>query len=174
MISLAVLKAHLKVDADMVDDDALIVEMEQGAVAIMEEETGCYFGQVADLTEILTSRGWGPIPLRAAPVDDDYPLILERRASAGSEWSEVDAADYEIDGQRLFPLVWWTPGDRSLRATYVGGFEEGREPADVRKAVRELVTLQYQHRLPLVTGTTVAELPYSVQQVIRAHKIVVV
>jgi hypothetical protein len=176
MIALAELKKHLKVDEDQTNEDALIKGYEEAAVAIMESETGCYFGPVAQISEVVSGNGWGPIYLRGEPVtDDEYdPFALERRESQGVEFGAVVATDYEIDGRALYPLAWWTPAQRNLRATYTAGYAENEEPQDIRQAVRELVTKMYEHRAPMVVGTIVAELPYSVQQVIRAWRKVVV
>lgn len=177
MISLADLKLHLKVDADQTDDDTLIVEMEQAAVAYLQNETGRYFGPAAEIVEVLSANGWASIWLQAAPITDDedyYPFVLEQRATPSGDWEVIESTDYEVDGYRLYPLKYWTPGRRTLRATYyAAGYDEGAEPADIQQAVRELVTKMYKHRKPIVEGG-VAELPFGVADVIRAHRIIVV
>jgi hypothetical protein len=175
MIALRDLKLHLKVDPDQTSDDTLIVEMEQAAVAYLQHQTGCYFGPVGEVTEVLSANGWASIWLGAIPlVGDDYqPFALERRSYPAGAWDAVDTADYEVDGGRLYPLTYWTPGRRTLRATYWAGYAEGAEPPDVQQAVRELVAKMYDHRKPIVEGS-VAELPYGVRQTIHAHRVMVV
>lgn len=176
MIPLRDLKLHLKVDPDVTTDDTLIVEMEQAAVAFMQNETGKYFGQSGEIVEILSANGWASIWLQAAPmIDDDYyPFVLEQRATPSGEWEVIADSDYEVDGYRLYPLTYWTPGRRTLRATYYSdAYAEGAEPPDVQQAVRELVTRMYKHRLPFVEGSVLTDLPASVRDVIRAHKVVV-
>lgn len=171
MISVDELIEYLKADEA---DEALIEEFELAAVAIMQNETGRYFGPFAEITEVLSGNGWAPIWLQADPViDEDYdPFELELRSYPNGDWSFLTSGtDFEVDGGRIYPLVYWTPGRRTLRATYWAGYEPGEEPADVRQAVRELVARMFEHRKPFVVGTTVAELPFSVQQTIRAHRI---
>lgn len=171
MIDLRTLKRHLKVDANQTIDNELIVEMLEAAVAYMQNETGRYFGPLAEFTTVLSPRGWSPLWLQGIPViDDDYLTFeLESRATVSEAWEAVDAADYETDGQQLIPSVFWAPASRTLRATYTAGYAEGAEPADVRGAVRQLVTQMYQHRLPVE-----AVVDDSVRAVIRAHRITVV
>lgn len=174
MIPLRDLKRHLKVDADITADDPLIVEMEQAAVAFMQNETGRHFGGSGEIVEVLSSNGWASIWLSAAPeIDDDYlPFLLERRSGPSGEWEAVDANDYDVDGYRLYPLTYWTPGRRTLRATYYSAaYAEGAEPPDVQQAVRELVTRMYKVRLPQVD---VADVPAGVRDIIRAHRVIVV
>lgn len=175
MISLPLLKAHLKVNEDETADDALIVEMEEAAVAFMENETGKYFGELSEITEVLSANGWAPIWLRATPLadSDDTPVLLESRTYPNGSWAEVAATDYEIDGQRLYPLAYWIPGSRTLRLTYWAGSDVGGEPADVRQAVRELVTRMYEKRMPYV-DSSVVDLVAGVREVIRAHRVQVV
>lgn len=177
MISLAALKEYLKIDEDETADDDLLEEMEEAAVSIIENETGRYFGPVVELVETLSGNGWAPIWLRADPLEEgEYvqPFALELRAFPDGTWESVADTDFEVDGGRLYPLVYWTPGRRTLRATYWAGYETGSEPADIQQAVRELVAKMYHHRLPFAVGTTIAELPYSVQQIIRANRVTVV
>lgn len=171
MIDLRTLKKHLKVDTDQTVDDDLIVEMEQEAVAYMQNETGRYYGPLVEFTEILSPRGWAPLWLQGIPVvDDDYlEFTLERRATSLEAWGAVESTEYELDGQRLIPTVFWRAAERTLRATYWAGYAENDEPADVRGAVRQLVTRMYQQRLPAVV-----EVDDTVRQVVRAQKIVIV
>jgi hypothetical protein len=177
VIPLQDLKLHLKVDADVTADDTLIVAMEEAAVAYLQNETGRYFGESGEITEILSANGWASIWLQAAPITDDedyFPFLLERRSTPSGDWEVVDSTDYEVDGYRLYPLSYWTPARRTLRATYYSSaYAEGAEPPDVQQAVRELVTRMYKYRLPFVEGSVLADLPGSVADVIRAHKVVV-
>lgn len=175
MIDLATLKLHLKVDPDITVDDPLIIAMEEAAVAYIQNETGRYYGESGEITEVLSAFGWGPITLQTAPEPDSIytPITVEKRTLLSGDWEVVDAADYEIDGNRLFPRVFWTPGARTIRITYTGGYDEGAEPADIQQAVRELVARMYKYRLPFVEGSVLAELPASVSDVIRAHRVVV-
>lgn len=171
MISLKDLRRHLIIDDDLVSDDGLIVQMEEAAVAYLQNETGRYFGPLAEITEVLSSNGWAPIWLRAAAIPDsvETPVLIERRSFPNGAWETVPATDYEIDGQRLYPLAFWIPGVRTLRATYWAGYAEGAEPADVQQAARELVTRMYEKRLP-----TVSDVSDSVREVVRANRITVV
>lgn len=175
MIRLVDLKRHLKVDPDQTADDTLIVEMEQAAVAYLQNATGCYFGPVAEISEVLSANGWASIWLQGPPIldDEDRPFALERRTYPAGAWEAVESADYEVDGARLYPLVYWSPALRSLRASYWAGYAEGAEPPDVQQAVRELVAKMYDHRKPIVEGS-VSELPFGVQRVIRSHRVIVV
>ena len=174
MIRLADMKKHLKAEDHTADDD-LIVEIEQAAVAFIQNETGRFFGGIGEITEVVSANGWASIWLQAEPIMDDpdyMPFTLERRV-LGSGWGAVGATEFEVDGYRLYPLTYWTPGHRTLRATYWAGYDEGAEPADVQQAVKELATRMYERRSAMVEGS-VSEMPFSVRDVIRAHRVVVV
>lgn len=173
MNSLADLKLHLKVDPDITADDSLILQMQEAAVAYLQDQTGRYFGELGEITEVVSTNGWGPVVLQVAPEADSIytPVTVERRALMSGDWETVDSADYEIDGNRLYPRVWWEPGARLLRITYTGGYAEGAEPADVQQAVRELVAKMYRYRSPTVEGS-IEELPFGVRDVILAHRVV--
>lgn len=174
MIGLRDLRLHLKVDPDQTTDDTLIVEMEQAAVAYLQNQTGRHFGGQGEITEVLSSNGWASIWLQAAPeIDDDYlPFLLERRTTPSGEWEVVPATEYEVDGYRLYPLAYWTPGRRTLRATYYSaGYSEGAEPADIQEAIRRLVTKLYTKRAPTVGE---ADIDDFVRSTIMAHRVVVV
>lgn len=180
MIILSALKEYLKVDEDETADDLLILEIEQAAIAYLQNETGRYWGPIVELTETLSGNGWAPVWLQADPItqdDADYPndyppLALELRSFPNGTWSTLEqGTGYEVDGGRLYPLTYWTPGRRTLRAVYWAGFEDGEAPADIQQAVRELCVRMYDHRSPVVSGTVVAELPFSVREIIRAHRV---
>jgi hypothetical protein len=176
MIELKVLKRQLKIDDDQIADDGLILQMEAAAVTFMQNETGLYFGPVSEITDVLSSNGYAPIWLHGTPLlgDEYMPFSLERRSSPAGTWEVVATTDYEVDGARLYPLTYWLPARRNLRATYWSGFEETEEaPADIRQKVRELVTLMYEHRQPFIDGTITTAV-FGLADVIRANKVTVV
>lgn len=170
MISLDELKLHLKAE-DTTADDELIADIEQSAVAFMENETGEYYGPVVELTDEFMAGHSGPYYLRATPVLDDpgQPFTIERRYSFGEAYEVVPSTEYEIVGRRIF-LAQWADPPRSLRVSYYGGYAEGDEPAEVRLAVRELVTKMYEQRSPVVIGTIAAELPMGLRRIIEQRR----
>jgi hypothetical protein len=172
MIPLHLLRSHLNIDADLTEDDQLIIQMEAAAVEYVQNETGRYFGPIALLTDVLYGYAGAPLWLRATPImdDDERPFLLEE--FAGDVFTPLTAGEYTVAGARIYPVRRWQT-HRMLRATYWGGYLPGDEPADVQQAVREIVTRMYERRLPYIDESTL-DLIGGAREVIRAHKVMVV
>lgn len=162
MITLALLKAAIKTaDPSDTSEDAYLTALEAAAVAALERWTGRYYGPVAARTEYLSGTGAQEIWLAETPTT---------AVTVTSDGTAVDAGDFELRGRRLrHDSAWgseYYPTDLVL--TYSAGYAAGAEPADIRQAVLQLVTLWYEERLPL--GEIPDEAPFSVRAIIDANR----
>jgi len=164
MIALEELRTALKNPAS--EDDAYITALEQGAVALMERRTGKYFGGEEERTEYLVGKGGqtlylsGPSGAVATVTEAAYPGTTGEDITDG-----VVARGTKLirtDGYQ------WAKG-YEYAVTYTRGWAEGAEPHDIRQAVRQLVTLWYEHRLP-VSEAGATPLPAGVESVIASHR----
>lgn len=129
-------------------DDQVLAQLELGAVAFIENDTGRYFGAPAETVETISGPMAGSLWLSDKPaIDPDTgdPLLVVEEWS-GSVWSVVVASDYRIVGNALVSTGVWTYGTNNYRATFTRGYEEGAEPADIRDLVMQLVASKWKAR----------------------------
>lgn len=137
MISVDDLKIALRVRNDV--EDAYIKTLADAAVAMLERDTGEYYGPPKDVTEIITASG-----------DIVWLLSTPRTIAAvssyeGGQWQAI--ADYEITGRRM------VFGESSRyqtqrRVEYSTGYDEEDLPREAAQKIIQLVTLWYEQRLP--------------------------
>lgn len=169
MISVANLKTYLRISGSA--EDALLAELEAAAVARISRETGRHFGEPSEIAELLHGGG-RTIWLREQPLPDT--LVVEERSLSDGGWREIDPATYEVTPRRsVIRTAGWPAGVHRIRATYDAGYPEGEEPADIRLAVLQLVTLAYEERIP-VSASPYSALPLGVRETIRAYREVLV
>ena len=141
MIPLHVVAQYLRVeDASQAD---LIEELERAAVAFMERETGRYFGPPETVTETFSGVTGQRLMLRYMPTG-----TVTVQESSGSGW--VAVTDFVVEGRFLVHAVAWSPYV-DVRVTYQRGYAEGREPADIRPFILQLVQ-HYYDGTPLPEG----------------------
>lgn len=141
LLTLEKVKFWMKVTDDTYD--AEITELMERAQAIIERETGWYFGSPRPADEIMDGTGTRKLFLKQFPVDPDEVVVYERPA-ATDDWVVVDEDDYEIDGRGLYVASRWLKGQRNFRATYDEGFEE--TPGDIAQLFLELVNNAWKDR----------------------------
>lgn len=168
MLTMGEMKDYLRLPLEVGPEDELLTGLEQSCVDWLESQTHKYYGIPAEAVLTLDGPTAGPIYLPQAPsVDEDGNPILVVESWNGSDWESVEAADYTLDGAALHHGSAWTPGTRNYRVTYTRGFNDGDQSARVKLAVLQLVALHYEFRLPIVTGTIVAELPFGLRETIK-------
>jgi hypothetical protein len=129
-------------------DAAIVEELEAQAVAHVERVTGRYFGPVREVTEILRGNGSARLWLAETPIDG---VTVAEAARVGDEPGDMDAAAFalRVSGneaalERRGGKVW--DAGAEYHVTYSHGYEDGEEPADVRRAVMAWVSRQWVMR----------------------------
>lgn len=141
-----------------VEDADRLLEIEAGAVAFVETQTGRYFGPPELFEEFIYGKGGSRIYLRDHVTSDpDYPgdaavVTLSERGVIGGNPTELHQdTDFVLrQGTREFVLL-RTAGDAwpvnyENEAIYWRGYQAGEEPADIRELVIGLI----QHRWDMV------------------------
>lgn len=141
MLSLNVVKAWMKVTVNTYDDQ--IQELMVRAQAIIERETGWYFGPPRETEEVLDGTGTAKLFLRQPPVDPSE-LRMYARPAATDEWTEIQTTLYELEGRGVYVPTRWLKGLRNFRATYREGFTD--PPGDVAQLFLDLVTAKWKGR----------------------------
>ena len=188
-VTLAEAKLWLRVDDDA--DDDLIAELITAARGIIEELTS------RALVSTTYRAEWDQLPAAgmyqgAATIRE---LVLPRGPLVSVAWikysaddasgteTTFDAANYtvgNIDRNRLGRLWvdadsdWPTLGDfpGALRCQFVAGYGAAAlVPAELKVAVKLLLTHLYQNRAPVNVGNIVNEIPFSLAHLIAQHKL---
>jgi uncharacterized phiE125 gp8 family phage protein len=169
MIALNELRRLLR--APEPEDDTYLVGLEAAAVAHMERQTGRYYGAARDRTEYVTGTGNTVLHVDG-PIADPVAVTVQERPYPGAVAIEIDDYDeggFTVRDEKLIrvPGYRWIYG-YEYEVTYRQGYAVGSEPGDVAQAVRQLVALWYEVRLPV--GGDTAEVPHGVAAIIRANR----
>lgn len=151
--------------------------LEAAAVALIERQTGKYFGPVRTRTEYVLGTGSGMLYLEGPVATDVYDVALitsvNEAAYAGGEQTEIDLD--EDDGFVVREEVLYRKGGGvwsrgyEYEVVYQQGYDPGEEPADIRQAVMQLVTHWFDNRAP-VSEAAMHEVPLGVSDVIAANR----
>jgi uncharacterized phiE125 gp8 family phage protein len=106
--------------------------------------------------------------------------LVEYRDPSTGVWTTWASSNYTVDASEVFgrivlavdatwPGVLNRPG--SVRVTFTAGYGENADdvPADMLQALRYLVGHWYEHREPVLTGTTQSQLPYGAEDLMNRH-----
>lgn len=155
MISTTDLRVWLGIDAGDTTYDKILGDLEPRAVALLQRESGRYFGAVASTTEYLAGRGTPDLWLAEVPVGDPaIPATVIQRSGPGARETTITAVDddgYVLrTSDREARLVRksgyvWTEG-QEFEVTYDRGYAAGSEPGDVLQAVIDIVTRTFKRR----------------------------
>lgn len=176
MIAIELLEAAIKPANDA--ETAYIEELELAAVAYIERQAGRYYGPVRDRTEVVIGGGRGALFLEGPVAPDVYDngviTSVNEAAYPGADLTEIvqDADDgFVLRDDALYRIGGgaWLRG-YEYEIAYEQGYYAGEEPADIRQAVMQLVTLWFSVRLPVALGTVAPEVPHGVQAVIDANR----
>lgn len=133
-LTLDELKRAVGIDTAETTYDALLTQLESNATAWVERQTLRRFRIPLATVVMVEGSGtkWLSVPGDIADADD-----VEVRALDNGAWSEVDADDYEVRGNRLLSLAEAWGLYRTFEVTFPDGWTAA--PADVRALVCELV-----------------------------------
>lgn len=173
VLTLAEIKQHCRIDADLTDDDQLLVLIEQAAVASAEKKVGgpLLTAQCRDTFDAWPSLPWLHLGIAGGREVSSVVVIRD-----GQE-TPVSLADFHIEpDSRLlclkprkgWPLCDATPG--AICIDYLAGFGDNADslPADLRQWLRFRVATLYAYREEFAEGNVV-ELPDSIVDSLIAH-----
>lgn len=192
VVSVASMKAWLRVDADDASEDGLISELIADAVDMVE---GAISKNLTPKIETQTVDGFGfpagvpqpfqpwpaggfaqqAIRLYKGPVSQvisiayDDPQGVEQALTSFRLVEGVAARLLPAAGA-LWPLA--LAGAGTVRIAYLAGFAPGERPRKLERAVRMLVAHWYQNREAVVSGDRAAavELPLAVSDILDMHR----
>ena len=149
----------------------LLTALESQAVAVVQRETGRYFGAAVAHTDVVVGDGTGTLRLQERP---SAITSVEERRRAGDAWTAI--AEGADDGFELRTLAdvptpsmllrkngrTWKRG-YEYRVVYTFGYTPGAEPGDIRLAVKQVVSLLYNERgREGLRGESIGDYSYSV------------
>lgn len=164
VLTLDDIKTQCRIDADLTDEDALLVQMERAAVRACEGKLG---GPLLNAVYRETLSGfpavdWLHLPITRASTISAVTLKQDGQAVP---WTEYQTA-IEDNGNRLklAPRDRWPTVDRTLDAVvidFTAGF--GAAGADVPEDIRQWLLYRvgtlYGFREQFMAGVSVADLP---------------
>lgn len=141
MISLADLKAY--VDVSGTTHDAVLTDLEERAVALVERATGRYFGASGSHTYTLEGSGDTSVW-----VNDTLSAVtsVSVRDAVGEDWTLLDAEDYEQYGSEFLRAsgLLWPEGRALVQIVATRGYATDAEPGPIRQLVLDLVNWQFR------------------------------
>lgn len=138
-------------DADASDTDRL-EELAAAAVAHAQRSTGRYFGAVEQTTEILTGSGKRRLYLTDLPALVGIPAAYDVAVEYGDPGDDLTAdTDFELRQAGIEAWLERTDGgvwskEYEYHVTYSRGYEDGAEPADIRRYVIAWVSQRWALR----------------------------
>lgn len=182
-ISLADAKAHLRVNHT--DEDALISALIKAARQHLEGPRGYLARALVTQTWELTLDSFyaGSIQIPLPPLQS---VVSVKYTDADGFEQTVAPVDYYVDAANepgwLVGVAAW-PGTLSainaLRVRFVAGYAPDASsppdltaniPFDIRAAMLLHIGSLYAHREQVVVGSTVAQLPWGAQELLRPHR----
>jgi uncharacterized phiE125 gp8 family phage protein len=169
-VTLSEVKAHCRVDGT--DDDALLA-------ALLDVATAHFDGPAGLLGRALLAQTWrltlpafpaGPVRLPLPPLASLVAVRVLDGAGAyvavpATDLVTVAGGDWGGDVRPASGLSWPATPDHpeAVEIEFVAGWSApAAVPAPLRHAILLLAGHLYEHREPVVTGTIVADLPWSV------------
>jgi uncharacterized phiE125 gp8 family phage protein len=169
-VSLAEAKAQCRVLHD--DEDDLLDGLIAAATSMVEDYTGRSL--MAQTWRLTIDEFADRILLPRGPVQSVSAFtVLPQTGSAATVDSALYALDNESDPAAIVrqpSASWPTPGDRvnPISITYLAGYDT--VPAAIKHAILMLVGNWFRNRETLLTGTTVAEMPFSTMALLENHR----
>jgi len=142
VISLADLKAYLG-GSFTTAEEAILTDLEERAVALVERATGRYFGASGSHTYTLEGPGDTSIW-----VNDTLTAVtsVSIRDTVGEDWTLLDAEDYEQYGSEFLRAsgLAWPDGRALVQIIATRGYATDAEPGPIRQLVLDLVNWQFR------------------------------
>jgi len=179
VVDLAVLKEHVRIDADLTDQDAVLGAYHDAAVSWVEEYTGrsltTQTWQIAAPT--FPHRFWLP---RAAPLQsvtfvkyyDTANALTTLSSSVYTLPAFAEPAVIRLAYAQTWPSVY--EREDAVQVEYVTGATSAASvPAPLRQAVQLLVGHWYAHRESVIVGTSAMETPMAVESLCAPYRLFV-
>jgi len=176
-VSLEEAKSHLRVDID--DDNDLINSYLLAARQYAETFTRRVF-ITQTLEIVLDEFPDGKIVLESPPIQSIVAFTY--LVSGDDEATDVDADTYRLDTYNgelaLAPSESWpadtleTGGAISIQYKAGYGDDAADVPETIRTAINFLVAHWYEHREPVAVGTIAVNIPWTVENLLYAKKVV--
>lgn len=179
VVDLAVLKEHVRIDADLTDQDAVLTAYHDAAVSWVEEYTGrsltTQTWQMSAPT--FPRRLWLP---RAAPLQS---VTFVKYYTTAGVLTTLSSSVYTIPAfsepaviglayAQTWPSVY--ERDDAVQVEYVTGATSASDvPAPLRHAVQLLVGHWYANRESVIVGTSAMETPMAVESLCAPYRLFV-
>lgn len=174
MLDLARAKAHLKIEAEDIEEDELVGAYLAAAVSHIESVTGVLLAPQTVTQRVASARVCGAIELYRSPVTE--VISIDYVDGSGSD---AVLADYRLVGGNaavVLPALGsaW-PGvaaahPAALTVTYTAGFDPEEVPPALEQAALFLMGHFYNNREAVVTGTIATALPMAVDALIGPYR----
>lgn len=166
MISAEKIRNYLGIEDDAYDEELL--ELRDRIQAVIEKKLDWYFGPPRVVKEYIDGSGTNLLILRQPPVDPLEVVIMQSLSLYfGVPTDLVSAADYEVDGRKVYHLTsYWYKGRRNITAEYEEGWDEDTGPGDIQQLLLELmesrVTIGSTATAGDVTSETIGDYSYTI------------
>lgn len=154
MISLADLKTALRITTTR--DDGYLAGLEAAAVAMVQRETGRFFGAQESVTEYII--GGDDDTLFLTDPCSSLPTTVKERSTIGGDPTTITASaddGYVLRGTmklvRKAGNLWTYKYEYEV--TYTRGYAANTEPAEIRQLVTQIVSEWYERRLVSSDGS---------------------
>lgn len=179
VVDLSVLKEHVRIDADLTDQDAVLAAYHDAAVSWVEEYTGrslmTQTWQIA--CEEFAEKLWLP---RAAPLQS---VTFVKYYNTANTLTTLSSSIYTVPAfaepaviRLADTQVWPDVYDRedAVQVEYVTGATTASDvPAPLRHAVQLLVGHWYANRESVIVGTSAMETPMAVESLCAPYRLFV-
>lgn len=175
ILSLADAKAHLRVDADFVDDDPLIEMLRDAAIDAVEKYCNIRLAETVGMQARF--EGFGP-GMRAGigPAASVVVTGVSYVDSAG-EAAAIDAGGWRLDVLgNLLPALnsAWPSSYGPVTVTFNAGYTDANRPRGLVQAARFMLAHLYANREAIVSSGMNAELPLGFRFYCDQHRLPVI
>lgn len=148
VVLLADLKRALGLEASYTDDDELLVDLENQAVAFVESQTERTWGEPAQRTVFINGLGvrtlYLPGHIQAAAGPGSIVTVRQRSMASPGDWEVADETMFERRGDTLIRIDvprWSHLGEYEV--TFTDGYTLGQAPKDIQALIIDLVSIAY-------------------------------
>lgn len=154
MFTAAQLKAYLGTGVLSAAEEAVLVDCEVAAVALVQKATGRFLGASESVTYYIEA-GEG----LSLFVPDELSAVsaVSYRGTVLDAWTDFVSTEYELHGNEIMRIdgLEWPAGRATVKVTGTRGYAAGAEPEPIRQLVKDLVNWQFRagRKLALDEGT---------------------
>lgn len=176
ILPLADAKAHLRLEVDDSDDDALVGALRDAAIDAVEKLCGVRLGLTTGLVATFAAFAdrlrmpVGPMATVAVAgityVDGDGAAVTMDAA----DW-RLGAGGYLTAGSGLAGGS-WPSGARDVAVTFSAGYPEGSVPGSLLMAVKLMLGHLYKNRDAVLATSLIGELPLGVTMLCAPYQVI--